>query len=85
MAVDFRKTGSIRRRKELVTALDRDPNSVDLTRERPQEIASLLKQFLCELPDPLLTLKLQGLFIAAAGEFKRRFPRLRIGDPLSGL
>ncbi|KAH8982466.1 LIM domain-containing protein [Lactarius hatsudake] len=67
MAVDFRKTGSIRRRKELVAALDRDLSSVDFSRERPQEIASLLKQFLCEIPDPLLTLKLQGLFIAAAG------------------
>ncbi|KAH9021711.1 RhoGAP-domain-containing protein [Lactarius deliciosus] len=67
MAVDFRKTGSIRRRKELVATLDRDLSSVDFSRERPQEIASLLKQFLCEIPDPLLTLKLQGLFIAAAG------------------
>ncbi|KAH9164802.1 RhoGAP-domain-containing protein, partial [Lactarius sanguifluus] len=67
MAVDFRKTGSIRRRKELVAALDRDLSSVDFSRERPQEIASLLKQFLCEIPDPLLTFKLQGLFIAAAG------------------
>ncbi|KAH9014744.1 RhoGAP-domain-containing protein [Lactarius hengduanensis] len=65
--VDFRKTGSIRRRKELVAALDRDLSSVDFSRERPQEIASLLKQFLCEIPDPLLTFRLQGLFIAAAG------------------
>ena len=52
MEVDFRKAGSIRRRKELITALDRDPNSVDFSRERPEDIASLLKHFLCELPDP---------------------------------
>ncbi|KAH9055706.1 RhoGAP-domain-containing protein [Lactarius vividus] len=67
MEIDFRKTGSIRRQKELAAALDRDLNSVDFTRERPQEIASLLKQFFREIPDPLLTFKLQGLFIAAAG------------------
>ncbi|KAN0134788.1 hypothetical protein V8E53_007573 [Lactarius tabidus] len=64
MKVDFRKAGSIRRRKELITALERDPNSVDFSRERPEDIASLLKHFLCELPDPLMTFKLQGLFIA---------------------
>ncbi|KAF8263331.1 hypothetical protein EI94DRAFT_1741178 [Lactarius quietus] len=63
-AVDFRKAGSIRRRRELITAIDRDPDSVDFTRERPEEIASVLKHFLCELPDPLMTFKLQGLFIA---------------------
>lgn len=74
MEVDFRKSGSIRRRKELITALDRDRNSVDFTRERPEEIASLLKHFLCELPDPILTSKLQGLFVAATGELVKRFP-----------
>jgi hypothetical protein len=73
LAVDFRKTGSIRRRRELVDALDRDPDSVDFTRERPEEIAFLLKRFLCELPEPLLTFKLQELFIAAACEFEKCF------------
>lgn len=63
--VDFRKAGSIRRRKELITALERDPNSVDFSREQPEDVTSLLKHFLSELPDPLMTSKLQGLFIAA--------------------
>ncbi|KAI9435974.1 RhoGAP-domain-containing protein [Lactarius indigo] len=67
MAVDFRKPGSIRRQKQLVAALNRNLNSVDFTRERPQEIASLLKQFFRDIPDPLLTSKLQRLFIIAAG------------------
>lgn len=71
MEVDFRVAGSIRRRKELITALERDPDSVDFTRERPEDIASLLKHFLCELPDPLMTSKLQGLFITATGEFRK--------------
>ena len=76
MEVDFRMAGNTRRRKELIAALERDPNSVDFTRERPEDIASLLKHFLCELPDPLMTFKLQGLFIAATGGFKKHFHRL---------
>ena len=60
--------------------LDCDPKSVDFTRESPGEIASLLKLFLCDLPEPLLTFKLQGLFIAAAGGCAKSFPGLRIVD-----
>ena len=83
MEVDFRKAGSIRRRKELIPALDRDPNSVDFSRERPEDIASLLKHFLCELPDPFMTFKLQGLFIAATGGFGKHLHGLYLCDFVS--
>jgi hypothetical protein len=63
----FRKTGNIRRRKELIVALDRDESSVDWSTEHPVQIAALLKQFFRDLPDPLLTSKLHRLFIASAG------------------
>ena len=66
---------------QLTAALNRDSKSVDFTRERPEEIASLLKSFLCKLPDRVLTSKLEGLFISAAREFERPFPELCIGDP----
>ncbi|GJE90959.1 RhoGAP-domain-containing protein [Phanerochaete sordida] len=60
----FRKNGNIRRLKELTDAIDRDPSSVDLTQDNPVQLAALLKKFLRELPDPLLTFKLHRLFIA---------------------
>ncbi|KAI0255980.1 hypothetical protein BJV78DRAFT_1118912 [Lactifluus subvellereus] len=63
----FRKTGNIRRRKELIVALDRDSSSVDWSTEHPVQIAALLKQFFRDLPDPLMTFKLHRLFIASAG------------------
>ncbi|KAI9464264.1 hypothetical protein F5148DRAFT_187508 [Russula earlei] len=63
----FRKTGNIRRRKELIVALDRDSSSVDWSTENPVQIAALLKQFFRDLPDPLLTSKLHRLYIASAG------------------
>ncbi|CAL1714706.1 unnamed protein product [Somion occarium] len=63
----FRKNGNIRRLKELTDAIDRDPSSVDLTQDNPVQLAALLKKFLRELPDPLLTFKLHRLFIASQG------------------
>ncbi|KAF8273215.1 hypothetical protein EI94DRAFT_1716604 [Lactarius quietus] len=63
----FRKTGNIRRRKELIVALDRDSSSVDWSTEHPVQIAALLKQFFRDLPDPLLTFKLHRLLLASAG------------------
>lgn len=61
----FRKNGNIRRLKDLTDAIDRDPSSVDLTLDNPVQLAALLKKFLRELPDPLLTFKLHRLFIAS--------------------
>ncbi|CAO3691998.1 unnamed protein product [Rhizopus stolonifer] len=59
----FRKPGSYKRAKELVAEIDRNPNGVELSREQPVQIAVLIKTFLRELPDPLLTSKLYKLFM----------------------
>ncbi|KAF9269024.1 RhoGAP-domain-containing protein [Marasmius fiardii PR-910] len=61
----FRKNGNIRRLKELTEAIDRDPLSVDLTQDNPVQLAALLKKFLRDLPDPLLTFKLHRLMVAS--------------------
>lgn len=61
----FRKNGNIRKLKELSEALDRNPNDVDLMQETAIQIAALLKKFLRDLPDPLLTHKLHPLFMSA--------------------
>lgn len=60
----FRKNGNIRRLKEVAELIDNKYEQVDLTRENPVQIAALLKKFLREMPDPLLTFKLHRLFIA---------------------
>jgi len=61
----FRKNGNIRRLKELTDAIDRDPSSVDLTQDNAVQLAALLKKFLRELPEPLLTFKLHRLLVAS--------------------
>ena len=61
----FRKNGNIRRLKELTDAIDRDPSSVDLTQDNAVQLAALLKKFLRELPDPLMTFKLHRLWVAS--------------------
>jgi hypothetical protein len=66
----FRKNGNIRRLRELQEEIDaKGCEGVDLTRENPVQVAALLKKFLRELPDPVLTFKLHRLFITAASEF----------------
>ncbi|KAJ8487930.1 hypothetical protein ONZ45_g14153 [Pleurotus djamor] len=59
----FRKNGNIRHLKDLSEAIDRDPSSVDLSTDHPLQLAALLKKFLREMPDPLLTFKLHKLLI----------------------
>ncbi|KAI9654910.1 MAG: hypothetical protein M1829_000725 [Trizodia sp. TS-e1964] len=72
----FRKNGNIRRLNELAEAIDiKGVESVDLTKENPVQVAALLKKFLRELPDPVLTFKLHHLFITSQkikDEAKRR-------------
>jgi hypothetical protein len=65
----FRKNGNIRRLKDLTEAIDRDPSSVDLTTDNPVQLAALLKKFLRDMPDPLLTFKLHKLFINSQSAF----------------
>ncbi|KAL4806323.1 hypothetical protein BDV18DRAFT_125946 [Aspergillus unguis] len=61
----FRKNGNIRRLKDVSEMIDNKYEQVDLTKETPVQIAALLKKFLREMPDPLLTFKLHRLFVAS--------------------
>jgi hypothetical protein len=61
----FRKNGNIRHLKELSDEIDRNPSKVNLSAENPIQVAALLKKFLRDLPDSLLTSKLYKLFITS--------------------
>lgn len=61
----FRKNGNIKGLRDLTEKFDQKEAEVDLTKENPVQVAALLKKFLRELPDPLLTYKLYNLFIAS--------------------
>ena len=66
----FRKNGNIRGLKDLADRLDAKEDDVDLTKESPVQVAALLKRFLRELPDPLMTYKLHRLWITSQSEFR---------------
>ena len=62
----FRKNGNIGRLNSVRDQIDANGSEgIDLTRENPVQVAALLKKFLRELPDPLLTHKLHKLFITS--------------------
>ncbi|ORZ09489.1 hypothetical protein BCR42DRAFT_494916 [Absidia repens] len=61
----FRKNGNIRRLKQVSEQLDKNPNDVNFSTDNAVQIAALLKKWLRELPDPLLTYRLHKLFICA--------------------
>jgi RhoGAP domain/LIM domain len=60
----FRKNGNIKRLKDMAEQIDANQNP-DLGRENPVQIAALLKKFLREMPDPLLTFRLHKLFVTS--------------------
>lgn len=62
----FRKNGNIRRLKEMADIVnEKGGDALDLNSESPVQVAALLKKFLRELPDPVMTFKLHRLFIAS--------------------
>lgn len=62
----FRKNGNIKKLTEQVAAVDRDGcDAIRWNDETPHQLAALLKRYLRELPDPLMTQKLYGVWIAA--------------------
>jgi len=65
----FRKNGNIRRLKEIAEAFDKQAQPPSLDDEQPVQLAALLKKFLRDLPDPLLTAKLQKLWVASQSTF----------------
>lgn len=64
----FRKNGNIRRLKELADSIDKNPNGSNLSEESAVQLAALLKKFLRDLPDPLMTFRLHKLFVSAKSE-----------------
>lgn len=62
----FRKNGNIKRLNDVKEEIDSKGSvDLDLTKENPVQVAALLKRFLRELPDPLLTYKLHKLWITS--------------------
>jgi len=60
----FRKNGNIRRLNALSEALDKNPDNINFQDfDNSIQLAALLKKFLRELPEPLLTFKLHKYFI----------------------
>ncbi|SCU90017.1 LAMI_0E00210g1_1 [Lachancea mirantina] len=63
----FRKNGNIRKLRELANAIDSNPSEVpDLSKENAVQLSALLKKFLRDLPDPLLTFPLYDIWIEVA-------------------
>ncbi|KAI1143419.1 RhoGAP-domain-containing protein [Hypoxylon sp. FL0543] len=62
----FRKNGNIKKLTEQVAAVDREGcDAIRWNDETPHQLAALLKRYLRELPDPLMTQKLYKVWIAA--------------------
>lgn len=61
---------------QVIEMLDKDPGSVDISTDNPVQLAALLKRFLRDLPDPLLTYKLHKLWIGTQSKFLPGFPVL---------
>jgi hypothetical protein len=61
----FRKNGNIRRLKTVSDEFDAHPDMAGILEDNPIQIAALLKKFLRELPEPLLTFRLFPAFIAS--------------------
>lgn len=60
----FRKNGNIRRSKELAEMIDKNPDKSGMfTDENPIQLAALFKKYLRDLPDSLLTFKLERLWL----------------------
>lgn len=62
----FRKNGNIKKLTEQVGAIDRDGcDAIRWNDETPHQLAALLKRYLRELPDPLMTQRLYKLWVSA--------------------
>jgi hypothetical protein len=62
----FRKNGNIKRLNDTIAIIDKEGcDAVEFSKENVVQIAALLKKYLRQLPDPLLTFKLHRLFIAS--------------------
>ena len=65
----FRKNGNIRKLNELQAAVDTINGDLKcLDDENPIQLAAILKKYIRDLPEPLLTFKLYPLFISIASQ-----------------
>ncbi|KAK9879186.1 hypothetical protein WA026_004034 [Henosepilachna vigintioctopunctata] len=62
----YRKSGVSSKIKELKTRMDESPNDVEFEKYQVHVLASVLKSFLREMPEPLLTFECYENFITAA-------------------
>lgn len=85
----YRKSGSVKQMKDLVILFNQDPARVRLDVEEYSDvhvIACLLKQYLRDLPEPLLTNHLKEYFIANTNDSIEHNERLhRYRDLIKGL
>ncbi|KAI8340142.1 hypothetical protein BC941DRAFT_393152 [Chlamydoabsidia padenii] len=58
----FRKSGNVRRLNALCEEIDKSSGDINLINENAIHLAALMKRFLREMPEPLLTFKLHRLF-----------------------
>ncbi len=69
----FRKNGNIKKLSELSERIDRDGcDNTMLEEQNVVQLAALLKRYLRDLPDPLMTYKLHRLWLAAAKIIDKR-------------
>lgn len=62
----FRKNGNLKNLRELVERIDANPSNIpDLQKENVIQLSALLKRFLREMPNPLLTFRLFDLWIVS--------------------
>jgi len=66
----YRKNGNIKQLKILSDAIDKTPGEINLKGNSPIQLAALMKKFLRDLPNPVLTFKLYPLFIISQSKFK---------------
>ena len=68
----FRLNGNIKKVKDLSDALDKDPglSEIKLDDENEIQLAAVVKKFLREMPEPLLTFKLYKLFVSITSPFE---------------
>ncbi|KAI5370302.1 Putative Rho GTPase activation protein [Septoria linicola] len=63
----FRKNGNIKRLNDVKEEIDtKGAVQADLTKENPVQVAALLRKYLRELPDPLMTNKLHKLWTTSS-------------------
>lgn len=73
----FRKNGNVRELNEICDTVNRDATSLVYLDETPIQLAALLKRFLRDLPEPLLTFKLYDLLISS---IRKHFNIKEVGE-----